>query len=89
MATLTQDMDKVLGFIEQWGRDEALILLAHVMVINLCRRRETLPETLRDVDQVLAQIKQLVTWNYPNIRDAGDEGVYYFNDPALAKAKMQ
>lgn len=89
VATIQEDMNRVLEFIEQWQREEALVLLAHTIVINLCRRRETLPETLHDVDQVFDQIKNLVKWNYGNIRDAGEEGVYYFADPAQVKKSMQ
>lgn len=89
MPTLNEDMNTWLDFCGQWQREKALVLLAHVMVMNLCQRRETLPETLVDVDQVFEQIKNLVRWNYGNLRDAGDTNVYYFNDPALIKVKMQ
>lgn len=89
MATLNEDMNGVLDFMGQFQREKALVLLAHVMVMNLCQRRETLPETLVDVDKVFEQIKNLVRWNYGNLRDADDESVYYFADPAQSKAKMQ
>lgn len=84
---LQSDFCDLLGFSQQHHRDYALILLAHVMVINFCRRRETLSTTLDDVEEVFAQVTELVRWNFVNVRNSppGGDIKYHFCDPALDK----
>lgn len=82
---LREDFCELLGFSQQFDRDWAMVLLAHVLVINFCRRRATLDETLHDVDSVFDQITQLVKWNFETIRSTPPDGDlrYHFNDPAI------
>lgn len=80
---LQSDFCEMLGFSQQFHRDYALILLAHVMVINFCRRREAIAGALRDVDDVFSQIRELVRWNFDGVHDCEPDGAikYHFNDP--------